>query len=119
MIVDCHVDIWNDEHAKPLFYEQLGRVRPGGVKLKADAETVVSVLTSVDRSIIFSLRYHDSLGIDGDDEVTAAAVHKYPDRFVGFAEAVENIGYDAGIELRSDVQRSRRHPISFSSAKSM
>lgn len=119
MIVDCHVDIWNDEHAKPLFYEQLGRVRPGGVKLKADAETLVSVLTSVDRSIIFSLRYHDSLGIDGDDEVTAAAVRKYPDRFVGFAEAVENIGYDAGIELRSDVRDQGVIQFRSPSAKSM
>ena len=85
MIVDCHVNIWNEEHVRPLFHEQLGRVRPGGIKLKADTETLVGVLKSVDRSIIFSLRYHDSLGIDGNDEVTAAAVRDYPQRFVGFA----------------------------------
>jgi uncharacterized protein len=85
VIVDCHVNIWNDEHVKPLFYEQLARVRPGSIQMKSDADTLNRVMASIDRAIIFSLRYHDSLGIDGNDEVTAEAVRKYPDRFVGFA----------------------------------
>ena len=42
-------------------------------------------MADVDRAIIFSLRYADSAGIDGSDEVTAAAVKKYPDKLVGFA----------------------------------
>ena len=42
-------------------------------------------MTGVDRAIVFSLRYGDSAGIDGNDQVTAAAVRKYPDKFVGFA----------------------------------
>src|SRR6185503_11057556 len=85
MIVDCHVNIWNDEHVRPLFHEQLGRVRPGSIQIKSDADTLYRVMASVNRAIIFTLRYHDSLGIDGSDEVTADAVRKYPDRFVGFA----------------------------------
>jgi predicted TIM-barrel fold metal-dependent hydrolase len=42
-------------------------------------------MAGVDKAILFSLRYADSAGIDGDDEVTARAVRKYPDKFVGFA----------------------------------
>jgi predicted TIM-barrel fold metal-dependent hydrolase len=42
-------------------------------------------MAKVDKAIIFSLRYGDSAGIDGDDEVTAAAVAKHPGKFVGFA----------------------------------
>ena len=42
-------------------------------------------MSQVDKAIVFSLRYKDSVGIDGDDEVTARAVAKYPDKFVGFA----------------------------------
>ena len=43
------------------------------------------IMARVDKAIVFSLRYADSAGIDGDDEVTARAVRKYPDKFVGFA----------------------------------
>src|SRR5438045_8818567 len=44
-------------------------------------------MRGVDRAIVFTLRDGDSAGIDGTDEVTAAAVKKYPDKFVGFAAA--------------------------------
>ena len=86
MIVDCHVNIWEDRHVRPLFAEQLARVRPqGAVGLKADADTLYKEMSGVDRAIIFALRYGDSAGVESDDETTAAAVRTYPDKFVGFA----------------------------------
>ena len=85
MIVDCHVNIWNQEHVLPAFAAGTATSRPGVVSPRADADTVYRSMAGVDRAIIFSLRYHDSAGIDGNDEVTAAAVKKYPDKFVGFA----------------------------------
>jgi predicted TIM-barrel fold metal-dependent hydrolase len=59
--------------------------RPGSVSPIADPDTVYAAMARVDKAIVFSLRYADSAGIDGDDEVTARAVKKYPDKFVGFA----------------------------------
>jgi predicted TIM-barrel fold metal-dependent hydrolase len=44
-------------------------------------------MSSVEKAIVFALRYGDSAGIESDDETTAAAVRKYPDKFVGFAYA--------------------------------
>ena len=86
MIVDCHVNIWEDRHVLPLFAEQLARVRPqGAVGIKADADTIHREMAGVDKAIIFALRYGDSAGVESDDETTAAAVSKYPQKFVGFA----------------------------------
>jgi predicted TIM-barrel fold metal-dependent hydrolase len=85
VIVDCHVNIWNDEHVRPLFAFGTAYSRPGSVSPRADADTIYQAMRGVDRAIVFSLRYGDSAGIDGNDEVTAAAVKKYPDKFVGFA----------------------------------
>jgi len=85
VIVDCHVNIWNDEHVRPLFAVGTAYSRPGSVSPRADADTIYQAMRGVDRAIVFSLRYVDSAGIDGNDEVTAAAVKKYPDKFVGFA----------------------------------
>ena len=82
---DCHVNIWTDEQVLPLYTQQLGRVRQGEMAPTADADTLYAEMAHVDKAIVFSLRYHDSLGIDGNDEVTAAAVRKYPDKFVGLA----------------------------------
>src|ERR687898_2783377 len=87
MIVDCHVNIWEERHLTPLFAEQTARIRPGGMGLKADADTLYRAMQGVDRAIVFALRYGDSAGIESDDETTAAAVRKYPDKFVGFAYA--------------------------------
>ncbi len=87
MIVDCHVNIWEDRHLTPLFAEQMARIRPGGMGLKADADTLYQAMTKVDKAIVFTLRYGDSAGIEGDDETTADAVTRYPDKFVGFAYA--------------------------------
>ena len=84
-VVDCHVNIWEERHVRPLYHEQLQRVRPGAMQDKADADTLYKAMANAYKAIIFSLRYGDSSGIDGDDEVTAAAVKKYPDKFVGFA----------------------------------
>ena len=84
-VVDCHVNVWEDKHVLPLYHQQLQRVRPGAMQDKADADTLYEAMADADKAIIFSLRYGDSSGIDGDDEVTAAAVKKYPDKFVGFA----------------------------------
>lgn len=82
---DCHVNIWTEEQVMPLYGQQLGRVRRGEMAPKADADTLYREMAHVDKAIVFALRYHDSLGIDGNDEVTAAAVRKYPDKFVGLA----------------------------------
>jgi predicted TIM-barrel fold metal-dependent hydrolase len=85
MIVDCHVNIWEPEHVKSEFAVGTATSRPGVVSNKADADTIYAAMSGVDHAIIFSLRYAESAGIDGNDEVTAAAVRKYPKKFVGFA----------------------------------
>ena len=87
MIVDCHVNIWEERHLTPLFAEQMARIRPGGMGLKADADTLYAAMQGVDRAIVFALRYGNSAGVESDDETTAAAVRKYPHKFVGFAYA--------------------------------
>ncbi|MGE0284380.1 MAG: amidohydrolase family protein [Rhizobiaceae bacterium] len=84
-IYDCHVNIWEERHVRPLYHQQMARVRSGAMQQKADAETLVQAMQGVDKAIIFTLRYGDSAGIDGDDETTAAAVAAYPGKFVGFA----------------------------------
>lgn len=85
MLVDCHANIYDDRQILPLYREISPLARPGGFALKADADTLYAAMERVDKAIIFSPRYADSIGIDGDDEVTARAVQKYPDKFIGFA----------------------------------
>lgn len=86
MIVDCHVNIFNADQVNQLYGQQAALARAGGMAAPAaDADTLAGEMAGVDRAIIFSLRYKDSIGVDGNDEVTAAAVAKYPDKFVGFA----------------------------------
>lgn len=85
MIVDCHVNVYDDDMILPLFGQGASNAVPGGFKLQANADTVYAAMKNVDKAIVFSLRYKDSVGIDGNDEVTARAVAKYPDKFVGFA----------------------------------
>lgn len=85
MIVDCHVNIYDSGQMLPLFARQSALARPGGFAPEADCETVYRAMAGVDRAILFSLRYADSIGVDGDDEVTARAVRKHPEKFIGFA----------------------------------
>jgi hypothetical protein len=82
---DCHVNIWTEEQVLPLYGQQLGRVRQGEMAPKADAATLYGEMANVDKAIVFTLRYGDSLGVEGNDATTAAAVAAYPDKFVGFA----------------------------------
>lgn len=82
---DCHVNIWNEEHVLPLYHQQLARVRKGEMAPKADADTLHREMAHVEKAIVFALRYGDSIGVESNDETTAAAVAKYPDKFVGFA----------------------------------
>jgi uncharacterized protein len=82
---DCHVNIWNPEHVLPLYTQQLARVRKGAMAPKADADTLYAEMAGVEKAIVFALRYGDSIGVESTDETTAAAVAKYPDKFVGFA----------------------------------
>jgi predicted TIM-barrel fold metal-dependent hydrolase len=82
---DCHVNIWNDEHVLPLYGTQLSRVRQGDMAPKANADTIFAEMEEVQKAIVFALRYGDSIGIESDDETTARAVAKYPDKLVGFA----------------------------------
>lgn len=84
-IYDCHVNIWDDRHVLPRYHQQMARVRSGAIQEKADADTLAAAMARVEKAIIFTLRYGDSAGIDGDDETTAAAVARYPGKFVGFA----------------------------------
>lgn len=85
MIVDCHVNVFDAAQTRPLFHSLTPSSRPGAMRLAADPDTIHSAMAGVDKAIIFSLRYGDSIGVDGDDEVTARAVARYPDKFVGFA----------------------------------
>jgi hypothetical protein len=87
MIVDCHVNIWEERHLTPLFAEQMTRIRPGGMGLKADDATLYAAMRGVDKAIVFALRYGDSAGVQSDDLTTADAVRRHPDKFVGFAYA--------------------------------
>lgn len=82
---DCHVNIWNEEHLLPLYEQQLSRVRKGDMAPRADADAIFVEMADVEKAIVFALRYGDSIGIESDDQTTAAAVAKYPDKFVGFA----------------------------------
>ncbi|SVC23586.1 uncharacterized protein METZ01_LOCUS276440, partial [marine metagenome] len=84
-ITDCHVNIWNTEHYLPEYYHQMSRVRPGKIHIKTDADSLYDALNEVDRAILFSPRYGDSAGVQGDDQVTAEAIKRYPDKFIGFA----------------------------------
>lgn len=85
MIVDCHVNLWDPEHVKPHYVSGTSMARHGTIGTVSDMDTVHAAMAGVDKAIVFSLRYHDSAGIDGNDEVTARAVAKYPDKFIGFA----------------------------------
>ena len=88
MIVDCHVNIWEDEHVLPAVSTEQTSPRPPGRRhatCKADADTLYAAMAGVDRAIVFALGYGNSPGIESDDETTAAAMSKYPDKFVGFA----------------------------------
>ena len=76
MIVDCHVNLWEPQHLRPLFTAGTAYSRPGSVSPIADPDTVHAAMAGVDKAIVFSLRYGDSAGIDGDDEVTARAVRE-------------------------------------------
>jgi uncharacterized protein len=85
MIVDCHVNVYEDRQMLPAYRELSTIARAGGFALSADPDTVHAAMRDVDKAIVFSLRYKDSIGVDGDDEVTARAVAKYPEKLVGFA----------------------------------
>ena len=85
VIFDCHVNIWNPEHYLPIYHQLKSRVRPGEMLVKTDADSLYEALVDVDKAILFSPRYGDSAGVQGDDRVTAEAVKKYPNKFVGFA----------------------------------
>lgn len=102
MIVDCHVNVYEEQHLTPVHGQQVA-TRSGGFDPKADPDTVFQAMSGVDKAIIFTLRYGDSAGIDGDDEVTARAVAKYPQKFVGFA-AVDPRRPDAMELLRHAVE---------------
>jgi uncharacterized protein len=85
VIVDCHVNVYDDDMILPLYREVSRFARPGGFPLRATPEIVAEAMADVDKAIIFSLRYADSIGVDGNDEVTARTVAKWPDKMIGFA----------------------------------
>jgi uncharacterized protein len=87
MIVDCHVNVGEGRHLTPLLAEQMARIRPGGMGLNTDADTLYEATRGVNKAIVFALRYGDSAGVESDDETTADAVRRHPDKFVGLAYA--------------------------------
>ena len=44
MIVDCHVNIFEDRHVTPLMREQTQFARPGSIGYKADADTLYAAM---------------------------------------------------------------------------
>ncbi|MBV9813379.1 MAG: amidohydrolase family protein [Acetobacteraceae bacterium] len=86
MIVDCHVNVWEDSHALPLSRTHV-KPRTDVVQLSASPERVKAAMQGVDRYIAFTLRYADSVGIEGDDAATARLMALDPGRCVGFAYA--------------------------------
>jgi uncharacterized protein len=103
MICDCHVNVYEDSQMLPLYAEQSRIARPGGFTLKSDPATVIAAMQGVDKAIVFSLRYKDSIGIDGDDEVTARTVALAPGKIIGFA-AVDPRRPDAMELLRHAIE---------------
>ena len=85
MIVDCHVNVYEDSQILPLYGQIAGIARVGGFKTQANPALVQAAMRDVDHAIVFSLRYADSIGIDGDDDVTARLVALDPKKFIGFA----------------------------------
>jgi hypothetical protein len=85
VITDCHVNIWNDEDVLPHYRTQLARVREKSVPDKADAETIMEAIANIDRAIVFTLGYAETIGVDGNNETTAEAIRRYPDKLTGFA----------------------------------
>jgi len=85
MIIDCHVNVYEDTSILPLHLEVTRFARADEVELPSNPAVVQEAMRDVDRAIVFSLRYSDSVGIDGDDEVTARLVARDPKKFIGFA----------------------------------
>jgi hypothetical protein len=65
--------------------KQIARVRPGELLVPTDADSIFAAMELAHRVIIFSPRYGDSVGIQGEDSTVFKAIQKYPDKFVGFA----------------------------------
>jgi hypothetical protein len=86
MIVDCHVNVYEDAQILPLARAQTAS-RAGGIEQSATPERVKAAMVGVDRYIAFTLRYGDSAGIEGTDEATARLMALDPGRCVGFAYA--------------------------------
>ncbi len=84
-IVDCHVNIWDQAHYSPAYLKQIARVRPGELLVPTDADSVFAAMEIAYKVIIFSPRYGDSVGIQGEDSTVIKAIQRYPDKFVGFA----------------------------------
>ena len=102
MITDCHVNIWDDDDLSQLWFDQAALSRDKELPFRADADTLHAEMRLVDKAIIFGLKYGETLGVEVDDETTARAVAKYPDKFIGFACANPS---------RPDVMEKLRHSI--------
>ena len=116
-IVDCHVNIWDPNHYSQSYLEQIARVRPGELLVPTDADSIFAAMELAHKVIIFSPRYGDSVGIQGEDSTVVKAIQKYPDKFVGFAyfdpreeEALEKLrvcdrrSWFARRQVRTDLQ---------------
>lgn len=102
MIVDCHVNIWNDADVSPLWHKIVG-VSRAGVSSRADVDTLAVEMAAVDKAIIFPLKYKRTIGIESSDETAAEAVAKHPNKFIGFC-CVDPTEVDALEKLRYAVE---------------
>ena len=99
MIVDCHVNVYEDHHILSRLRDQPAQ-RADAIDHRASPERVRDAMAGVDRYIAFTLRYGDSAGIEGDDAATARLMALDPGRCVGFAYADPR---------RADVMELLRH----------
>jgi uncharacterized protein len=86
-IYDCHVNVFRDYQYQKTYFMQLDRVRANSESIVAGStnEQLLTAMERVDKAILFSPQYKDSVGIDGSDDETEAAVKYSNGKFVGFA----------------------------------
>ena len=85
MLIDCHVNIWENKDTTKEYKKQFSRIKPGKyLPPTPNIETIFKAMKQVDKAIIFPLSYGDSVGIESNDNLVAKAVKKYPKKFIGF-----------------------------------
>ena len=85
MIIDCHVNIWENKDTTKEYKKQFTRIKPGKyLPPTPSIETTYKAMKQVDKAIVFPLSYGDSVGIESNDNLVAKAIKKHPEKFIGF-----------------------------------